>query len=167
MLPVAGVDGFNTTLPPAALPGVAPLVFDRIQPRGELDGIRVLIVDDDADARVLLNRLLTNKGAEVLVACNAREAFHAVECMAPDVLLCDIEMPDEDGYSLIKRVRSLPPANGGALPAAALTAYAREEDRRQATASGFQRHISKPLEPARLVELVAEMARRPVAASSV
>ncbi len=127
--------------------------------RGELDGIRILVVDDDADARVLLEQLLARRGAEVLLAANAADGFRAVEEMAPDVLLCDIEMPVEDGYGLIKRVRSLPASSGGLLPAAALTAYAREEDRQRALAAGFQHHVAKPIDPAQIASLVAGMVR--------
>ncbi len=151
----SAVGAEDCSLPPTPTP----------TPEGELNGIRVLVVDDDPDARTLLKQLLSRRGAVVLLASNAAEAFHSVERMAPDVMLCDIEMPGENGYSLIQRVRSLGTAAGGALPAAALTAYARAEDRQRALATGFQHHIAKPLDPGAIVALVAGMACRPAAAA--
>jgi signal transduction histidine kinase/CheY-like chemotaxis protein len=124
-----------------------------------LAGVRVLVVDDEADARDLVNVILTECGAVVRVVASAHEAYREVRGWRPDVLLADIGMPGEDGYSLLRRVRALPPAEGGAVPAAALTAYARVEDRNRALAAGFQEHMSKPVLARELARSVANLAR--------
>ena len=116
--------------------------------------------DEDADARKLLGTALTRCRAEVTVVASAAEALEAVRRERPDVLLSDVEMPGEDGYSLIAKVRALPPQEGGQTPAAALTAYARVEDRTKALRAGFQMHVPKPVEPAELVAVVANLAAR-------
>ncbi len=126
----------------------------------ELEGVRVVAVDDDADARKLLGTVLTRCRATVTVVASAAEALEAVRRERPDVLLSDVEMPGEDGYSLIAKVRALPPEEGGQTPAAALTAYARLEDRTKALRAGFQMHVPKPVEPAELVAVVANLAAR-------
>ncbi len=126
----------------------------------ELAGVRVVAVDDDADARKLLSTVLTRCRAEVTVLASAAEALEAVRRIRPDVLLSDVEMPGEDGYSFIAKVRALPPEEGGQTPAAALTAYARMEDRTKALRAGFQMHVPKPVEPAELVAVVANLAAR-------
>ncbi len=126
----------------------------------ELAGVRVVAVDDDADARKLLETVLTRCRAEVTVVASAAEALEAVRRMRPDVLLSDVEMPGEDGYSFIAKVRALPSEEGGQTPAAALTAYARMEDRTKALRAGFQMHVPKPVEPAELVAVVANLAAR-------
>jgi CheY-like chemotaxis protein len=117
----------------------------------------VLVVDDESDARELVAEILRRSGADVRVAGSAREAFELFERARPDVLLSDIAMPDEDGYSLIQRIRRL---GGivGELPAVALTAYAREEDRARALAAGFQLHLTKPVAPHALVSAIAQLA---------
>jgi PAS domain S-box-containing protein len=120
----------------------------------ELSGVRVLVVDDDADARDMLGNVLSLAGADVRLADGAREALARIERRAPDVLLCDIEMPGEDGYSLIRKVR----ARGTGVPAAAVTAYASADDRERALKAGFDAHISKPVDPAELVRTVASLA---------
>ncbi len=125
-----------------------------------LAGLRVLVVDDEADTRELLAAVLDSCGAQVIVAASAAEAFAQFERTRPDVLVSDIGMPGEDGYSLLARIRRLPPERGGATPAAALTAYARAEDRMQALRSGFQMHVSKPVEPSELIVVVANLAER-------
>jgi signal transduction histidine kinase/CheY-like chemotaxis protein len=130
------------------------------QPSQTLQGVRVVAVDDDADARKLLAVVLTHSRAEVTVVATAAEAFEAVRRIRPDVLLSDIEMPSEDGYTLISRVRALAPDEGGNTPAAALTAYARVEDRTRALRAGFQQHLPKPVEPSELVAVVANLAGR-------
>ena len=129
-------------------------------PSQTLQGVRVVAVDDDADARKLLEVVLTHSQAEVTVVTTAAEAVEAVRRLRPDVLLSDVEMPGEDGYTLISRVRALPPDEGGNTPAAALTAYARVEDRTRALRAGFQQHLPKPVEPAELVAVVANLAGR-------
>ena len=126
----------------------------------ELAGVRIVAVDDDADARKLLETVLTHCRASVTVVATPAEALEAVRRLRPDVLLSDVEMPGEDGYSLIAKVRALPPEEGGQTPAAALTAYARVEDRTRALRAGFQLHVPKPVEPAELVAVVANLAMR-------
>ena len=108
----------------------------------------------------MLEVVLTHSQAEVTVVATAAEAVEAVRRLRPDVLLSDIEMPCEDGYDLISRVRALGPEEGGNTPAAALTAYARVEDRTRALRAGFQQHLPKPVEPAELVAVVANLAGR-------
>jgi PAS domain S-box-containing protein len=125
-----------------------------------LDGLRVMIVDDEAEARDLLTALLTRRGAEVKACASAAEALEGVERWRPSVLVSDIGMPDEDGYALIGRLRALGPERGGRIPAVALTAYARSEDRMRALASGFQVHVPKPIEAGELVAVIASLAGR-------
>ena len=125
-----------------------------------LNGVRVLIVDDEVDSRELLVAALEECEAKVIAVASASEALEAVSRFNPDVLVSDIGMPLEDGYSLIRKVRQLSAEQGGEIPAIALTAYARAEDRMKAIASGFQMHISKPVEPAELATVVASLARR-------
>jgi CheY-like chemotaxis protein len=124
----------------------------------ELAGVRVLVADDEADARELLQVILGQCGAEVRAVGSAREAVEVLRQWRPDVLVSDIGMPVEDGYELIRRVRSLPHSEGGSVPAAALTAYARSEDRLKALTSGFQTHVAKPVEPVELAAVVASLA---------
>jgi len=126
----------------------------------ELDGLRLLIVDDEEDTRTLLKMVLEKCGAQVTVAASAQEALTSLKESRPDVLVSDLGMPEEDGYSLIKKVRALSAADGGQTPAAALTAYARVEDRMRVLRSGFQIHLPKPIEPAELVAVVANLAGR-------
>ena len=125
----------------------------------KIAGVRVLVVDDEHDARGLIKRLLEDCKAKVTVAATAGEAFSLVQRSHFDILVSDIGMPGEDGYSLIRRIRGLPAHGGGDLPAVALTAYARSADRVQAVVAGFQQHIAKPVEPAELITIVASLAR--------
>jgi PAS domain S-box-containing protein len=125
----------------------------------ELTGLRVLIVDDEADARELLKQVLEMCGSEVATTGSAAEALAALEAESFDVLVSDIGMPEEDGYTLINKVRLLPPEKGGRIPAVALTAYARVEDRVRALTSGFQVHVPKPVEPVELVAVIASLAK--------
>jgi PAS domain S-box-containing protein len=125
-----------------------------------LQGMRVIVVDDEADSREYIIALLEQCGAEVVAATSASEALDAVSHVKADVLVSDIGMPEEDGYSLIRKVRALKAEQGGQIPAVALTAYARAEDRTRAIAEGFQIHIPKPVEPAELATVVASLARR-------
>lgn len=124
----------------------------------DIEGVKVLVVDDEPDSRALVKRLLEDAHAVVTAAGSAREAFELLPTVRPDVLVSDIGMPDEDGYSLIRRVRALSAELGGETPAVAVTAYARAEDRLHAMRAGFQQHISKPLEPAILLAVVASLA---------
>jgi PAS domain S-box-containing protein len=125
-----------------------------------LDGVRILVVDDEVDAREMVRAILAQCGAEVTVVASARAAVEALERSTFDVLVSDIVMPDEDGYSLIRRVRAREPERGGDIPALALTAYARIEDRAAAIAAGYQQHAVKPIEPAELAAAVATLAGR-------
>jgi len=125
-----------------------------------LAGLRILVADDQADSLEVIDFLLTQQGAVVTGAATAAEAFAAVKRQPPDVLLSDIEMPDENGYAFIGRVRALTPEEGGSVPAAAMTAHGSREDRDRALAAGFQRHLPKPFEPADLFALVAALAGR-------
>ena len=128
--------------------------------RPDLAGVRVVVVDDEPDARHLAGILLKGCGAAVFMASSVEEALALVRTERPAVLVSDIGMPGEDGYSLIRRVRSLPANSGGATPALALTAYARAEDRVRAVQAGFQMHVVKPVEAAELLTMVASLAGR-------
>ena len=125
-----------------------------------LDGLRVLVVDDEADARELLAEGLGQCGAQVTAASSAREALEAMAGEKFDALVSDIGMPGEDGYELIRRVRALPADRGGRTPAVALTAYARTEDRLRAMRAGFEMHVAKPVELTELIVVIANLARR-------
>ncbi|HEY0375860.1 MAG TPA: ATP-binding protein [Pyrinomonadaceae bacterium] len=126
----------------------------------KLDGLRVLVVDDEPDTLDLIKFLLGQCGAEVATAKSAAEALGLFEEVAPDVIISDIGMPGEDGYELIRRVRELPPERGGRTPAVALTAYARAADRLRVLRSGYQMHVAKPVELAELVAVVANVVGR-------
>ncbi|MEG4231893.1 PAS domain S-box protein [Microcoleus sp. Pol11C3] len=125
-----------------------------------LSGINVLAVDDDADARDLVVFLLEDCGASVTAVANAADALAVLTQSVPDLLLSDIGMPDTDGYMLLRQVRDLAPEQGGLVPAIALTAYAGEIDYQQALAAGFQRHLSKPLDPDKLVQAMLDLLDR-------
>jgi signal transduction histidine kinase len=133
----------------------APHAEERPARTPTLDGITVLVVDDEEDAREAMAVLLGQAGARVVSASGAAEALEALDRERPDVLLSDIAMPGEDGYALIRRVRGRDPASGGRIPAAALTAYATLEDRAKAIRAGYDEHIPKPVDPTRLVAAVA------------
>jgi PAS domain S-box-containing protein len=130
-----------------------------------LSGLRVLVVDDEPDARELIATVLEQAGARAIVAGGAQMALDLLVREHPDVLLSDIGMSGSDGYALMREVRALPPEEGGKIPAAALTAYSRAEDARQAIESGFQRHVAKPVEPEVLIAQVAALAGRQVISS--
>jgi len=125
-----------------------------------LAGLKVLVVDDEADTCELLRSLLSRCGAEVTAANSASEAFRLFKLGPPDVMVSDIGMPMEDGYELIRKVRALPEVSGGQVPAVALTAYARPEDRMRALRAGYQMHVPKPIELSELVAIVASLANR-------
>jgi CheY-like chemotaxis protein len=127
---------------------------------GPLRGIRILIVDDDDDARELISEVMIDAGAVVAKASTASEAYDLLRAEPPHILISDIGMPEEDGHSLLRRVRALPPEKGGDVPAIALTAYARPEDVRAAAESGFQLHVVKPVKPEALLEAISAWARR-------
>jgi PAS domain S-box-containing protein len=162
-----------TVLLPVSVAHLTPMDGTRVHPTAEatdasacqedptlnLKGIRVLVVDDEPDARETLQQILEHCDAEVRTAGSAAEALAVLETWQPHVLLSDIGMPGEDGYSLMRRVRELPPERGGRTPAAALTAFARGEDRRRALLAGFQMHVAKPVEVQELAAVVANLAR--------
>lgn len=126
-----------------------------------LEGLTVLVVDDETDARELLVHILQGVGATVVAVASAEDAIAQLSALQSssrfDLLVSDIGMPHEDGYTLLRRLRSLPPDQGGQLPALALTAYARAEDRQAAYDAGFQAHLAKPVEPAQLVTAIATL----------
>src|SRR5262249_20101350 len=117
-----------------------------------------LVVDDEPDARQLLRRVLADGHAEVALTASAAEALDLVEGFRPDVIVCDIGMPEQDGYDLIHQVRANPATKE--IPAAALTAFARPEDRKRSLLAGFQTHVAKPVDPAELTAVVASLAFR-------
>jgi signal transduction histidine kinase/CheY-like chemotaxis protein len=149
-----------------------PLLADRTEPvtmahtpeisaaDNSLDGLRVLLVDDEPEARQIISTVILRTGAEVKTCQSAHEALAKLAEWKPDVILSDIAMPEQDGYSFIRQVRSLPRDKGGDIPAAALTAYARDVDRRQALAAGYQMHIAKPIGASQLVTMIARLAGR-------
>jgi CheY-like chemotaxis protein len=122
--------------------------------------MRILVVDDEADTRELLKEGLEYCGAEVSVVGSAAEALDTVMATVPDVLISDIGMPGVDGYDLIRHVRRLPSERGGKIPAIALTAYTRTEDRLQSLRAGYDMHVPKPVELAELVAVAATVVRR-------
>ncbi len=132
-----------------------------------LNGLRVLVVDDNVDTLELVTIILGEYGTEVITAASATEAIEAITQGArgaitqlkPNILISDIAMPGVDGYSLIRKVRTLSSERGGRIPAIALTAYASEEERTRILDAGFQMHIPKPVEPSELVAVVAKLAQ--------
>jgi PAS domain S-box-containing protein len=149
---------FSVTLPvAAATAGGMHETGGTVDSRAErLEGISVLVVDDQADERELLNTILTNRGAEVETAASAVAAVKVIQRSRPAVLITDLAMPGQDGYALLRRVRAMPEAAG--IPAIAVTAHARAADRSRALQAGFQGYLSKPIEHDRLVRLVGELA---------
>jgi CheY-like chemotaxis protein len=126
-----------------------------------IEGLRVLVVDDEPDARRLLAAILKPCKARVTAAASAAEAIQTLDWLQPDIIISDIEMPGEDGYSLISKVRALEnEQNQVRVPAIAVTAHARPEDRLRALSAGFQSHVSKPLEPIELVTVIASLVTR-------
>jgi len=140
-------------------PAVAAVETRERQP-SSLTGLRVLVVDDEIDARSLLTTMLERCGAQVVAVGSAREGLESVESWKPDVLVADIGMPVEDGYGLIKKVRALPKERGGQTPALALTAYARTEDRVRALSEGYQVHLAKPVDRYELAAVVTSLGHR-------
>ena len=140
----------------------SPLVKGKTlaEPKPYLTDLRVLLVDDEPDARELIAAVLTGRGAEVVPVESAGDALAALERQRFDVLISDIGMPVMDGYALMRAIRQLPPERGGRIPAAALTAHAGVEDRMRALSAGYHTHISKPVEPAELTTVVASLVER-------
>jgi PAS domain S-box-containing protein len=128
-----------------------------VGPAPDLHGFHVLVIDDEGDARKLIEHVLTKCHATVTTAASAAEGIEAVKVHQPDMVISDIGMPDEDGYEFLAKLRRLPDAEGGDMPAVALTAFARSEDRRRALMAGFQMHLPKPVEPAELLAVVSNL----------
>jgi CheY-like chemotaxis protein len=130
--------------------------------RPNLGGLRILVVDDEADARDLMAIRLRQYGADVITASSVEAAMGALaqEGPHPDLIVSDIAMPGEDGFSLMRRVRALDPEQGGRIPAIAVTAYSRTKDRVQALAAGFQMHVSKPVNVSELAHAIASISGR-------
>ena len=148
---------------PAAAP--KPENGDRVSPPYDqrpvsLEGLRILAVDDEADALELIRHMLARTRAHIVTAASAREALELIEDSPPDILISDIGMPEADGYSLIRQVRRLGEDRGGKMPAIALTAYVREEDRAKMIAAGFTAHVPKPVEPAELIRVIGHISGR-------
>ncbi len=156
-LPVAPLRSTSPTSAPTARVVRAGDVL-RCPP--ELAGLRILVCEDESDARDLLESILVGCKATVVLAASVREALDRFEESVPDVLISDIGMPDASGYELIRRIRALPPEKGGRVPAVALTAYASMSDRTRALMEGFQNHVSKPTEPQELLAAVAALVGR-------
>jgi CheY-like chemotaxis protein len=134
--------------------------IDQLTLPAELSGLKVVVVDDEKDARELVQAVLEKGGAQVFLAESAATALELVRTEKPDVIVSDIGMPDEDGYTFIRKLRARPREQGGRTPAIALTAYARAEDRRKALLAGFHNHAAKPIEPQELVIVIANLAGR-------
>ncbi|HEX7190586.1 MAG TPA: response regulator, partial [Thermoanaerobaculia bacterium] len=146
---------FTVTIPLLQHAAVGPALT--IAPGGEqhrIEGARIVVVDDDDSARGIMTKALTTAGAVVRPCANASDAFDAVVLWRPDIVISDLAMPNEDGYTLIRRIRE----NGNSVPAVAITAYARPEDQERVRNAGFQRHVAKPFDPAELVQVVSELA---------
>src|SRR6185369_4848446 len=147
--------------PVAGAAQTASVVADAL----DLGGVRVLVVDDGEDVREVVSAVLAQRGAEVQAVGTPAEALEAMARFAPHVLVSEVEMRGETGFSLIQKVRALPADQGGMVPAAALSAYGRTDDRVQALLAGFQIHVPKPVQPTELVAVVASLAGRTPGAS--
>jgi PAS domain S-box-containing protein len=141
----------------AAESAASPTVQPRSRLSQKLSGVRVLVVEDDRDTLEMLSFILDKSGAEVITAASARDAIQALDRWRPDALVSDLAMPEQDGYELIGQVRSRSPERGGNTPAVALSAYTRAEERTRALAAGFQMHLAKPVDPDKLVAVVADL----------
>jgi CheY-like chemotaxis protein len=138
----------------------APISDDVDRQMPSLNGVRILVVDDEPDALDLLRRLLGARGAAVTAAISAADAMQLIESAAFDLIVSDIGMPERDGYELIRSLRALPAERGGKTPAVALTAFAHSEDRTRAMLAGFDVHVAKPVEPSELCAVAARLAGR-------
>lgn len=156
-LPVAARPPDEVERDPSRAPLGALPEMDRLK---EITGLRVLVVDDEADARDLLVMALEHGGATVTAAGSVAEALEAFERWPPDVTLSDIGMPGQDGYALVRAIRALPESAGGRAPVVALTAFTRPEDRTRALRAGFDLHLAKPIDLAQLLDVVARLARQ-------
>jgi signal transduction histidine kinase len=154
---------FAFSLPVASLPVVTSIDsraadVETLAGGAALDGLHVLVVEDEPDTREAIALMITEAGGRASAVGTTADALRAIPTLAPDVLVCDIGLPGEDGYSLIRKVRALDDPAAAAIPAIALTAYAQETDRRRALAAGFQSHLAKPVQPARLLGMLATAA---------
>lgn len=136
----------------------AEIAFPQVGPSRPLDGLRVLVVDDEPDVRDVLETSLSYHGADVVVAADADAALAEIKARAIDLVIGNLGMPRVDGFELIRRIRALP-GPAGRTPAIALTAYGREDQRARALASGYQQHVCKPVAPIEFVAVVAAIAR--------
>lgn len=134
--------------------------------RHDLHGLQILVIDDEPDAREMVGRILTRAGAQVQLAGGVREALERFGRSRPHVVFSDIAMPEHDGFDLIRRLRELPPEAGGSVPAVALTAYAREEDRVRTLSAGFDMHLAKPVEPDDLISAASHLCAAELAKSN-
>jgi K+-sensing histidine kinase KdpD len=159
-LPITQDEAARPALPPSPPSSTLPEPMTDNGTPPHLDGVRVLVVDDESDAREMITSALERCGATVVPASSTHDALEALGKVEVDVMLADIAMPGEDGYALIRKVRSLNP--GRMIPAAAVTACVREDERQQALDAGFQMHVHKPVDPTSLAERVAELLRTPV-----
>lgn len=148
---------FTLSLPPAPLDDTEIGERPAALPAGALKGLRILVVDDEPDARTLTRRILQSAGATVITTGSVEDALWQLHSRPFDVLVSDIGMPGEDGYSLIRRVRATAPDHARAIPAVAVTAFARPEDRSKALDAGFHTHAPKPIEPAELIAVIANL----------
>jgi CheY-like chemotaxis protein len=159
LLPVRAVSS------PLAEDEGAPVAVSSLEGTITLAGVRAMVVDDETDARELVESALSQYGADVVAASSAAEAYELITAAPtrerPDVMVADLGMPDEDGFSLLRRVREWELERGLYTPAVALTAYGRVEDRVRALKAGFQTHMVKPVEPAELAVVIASLIRRP------
>lgn len=130
---------------------------DVMEPPFSLAGLNILVVDDDEDSRFYITTVLEADGATVMAVASAAVALKVLPELQPDVLICDIAMPGEDGYTLIRKIRALKPDIYGKLPAIALTAYGDSEYRTRALEAGFQTHVAKPVDPGELVTIIANL----------
>jgi signal transduction histidine kinase/ActR/RegA family two-component response regulator len=157
-LPVALVDVPVGNERPARL---AAQGLEPLPALARIDGVRVLVADDDREAVRLAQAILAGAGAEVRTCVTAADALEVLRAWRPDVLVSDVEMPGEDGYALIRKVRALAPEEGGRTPAVALTAYGRTQDRMRSLAAGYTMHVPKPVDPGELTAIVASLAGLP------
>jgi CheY-like chemotaxis protein len=148
----------STQLEPAAAASSETASCDPLTVAPRLDGLSLLVVDDEADVLELAAKILSDAGAQVVTSGSARGAMELLKRRSFDLLILDIAMPDTDGYSLMREIRSIEPAGAAPIVAIALTARAHAEEKARALAAGFQRHIVKPIEPPALVSAVAALA---------
>ncbi|MEG4205865.1 PAS domain-containing protein [Microcoleus sp. Pol7_A1] len=148
---------FTVRIPLAPRSRELPAIEQPSDSTGDLSGIHVLVVDDEADSREFVAFVLEQAGATVTSVASATKALQAFSQAVPEIVVSDIGMPEMDGYMLMRHIRSLPLEQGGQIPAIALTAYAGEMDRQQAIAAGFQRHLAKPVDPEEVVAMIAKL----------